>query len=159
MIGTVDKYPLDFDALKKGDVISVAMQEDIFKIKANNEAFAFRSLALRQRIEKELSDRGFPVTVRHDHGTLVICTDPDASEYNDRMRAKTLRAFGRAHRRNLAVDRGNLDQAQLEKHDRKNGIYGAVLSAALKVRRRMILKAAERTTPGLPAPEPEDASQ
>ena len=153
MSTTVQKYPLDFDALKKGDVISVEQQEDIFKIKAANDAFAFKSLALRQRIEKELALRGLPVTVRHDHGALVICTDPDASAYNDRMRGKTLRAFGRAHRRNLAVDRSKLDSPGLETHDRKNGIYGAVLAAALKVRRRMVLKAAERQTPGLPGPE------
>lgn len=150
---SVQKYPLDFDVLKKGDVVSVAQQEDIFQIKEAHDHFAFRSLGLKQRIEKEMALRGLPVTVRHDHGALLVCTDTDASEYNDKMRARTLRSFGRAHRRNLAVDRSKLDGPALETHDRKNGIYGAVLAAALKVRRRMVLKAAERQTPGLPGPE------
>ena len=30
---TVEQYPLDFDALKKGDVISVEQQEAIFQKK------------------------------------------------------------------------------------------------------------------------------
>lgn len=149
----VQKYPLDFDAIKKGDVISVVQQEDIFKVKEGHNEFVFQSLGLKQQIEKELALRGLPVTVRHDHGALLICTDPDASEYNDKMRARMLRRCGRAHRRNLAVDRSKLDAPALEQHDRKNGVYGAMLAAAMKVRRRMVLAPAERSTPGLPGPE------
>jgi hypothetical protein len=152
-MSTVDKYPLDFDALKKGDVVSVAKQEDIFQVKAAHEKFWSQSLALKERIQKEMALRGLPVTVRHDHGALVICTDPDASEYNDRTRKMYLRRFARTHKRNLSVDRSKLEAADLEKHDRNNGIYGAVLAAALKVRRRMVLQPAERKTPGLPGPE------
>jgi len=148
--GQPNRYPVDFDALNKGDVLPVAELEDIFRIKEGHKDFVWKSLNLKQQIERELADRGRPVTVRNDHGALVICTDEDASDYNHRQRKVALRKLGRSHKRSLQVDRSSLSKEQLDKHDRNNGIYGAVLAAALKVRRRLVLKAAGRTTPTLP---------
>lgn len=145
----VQLYPLDFESLQKGDVIPVEKVEEIARVKRDHPRFNFAALHLAKRIETELADRGRAVTVRSEHGALVICTDEDASNYNERRVKAQARGMGRSVRRMVSVDRTNLSTERLPVHDRKVEIYGKMYSAMTRVRRQLTLVAANRTTPAL----------
>jgi hypothetical protein len=148
-------YPLDFDALGKGSVVPVAVIETIAKAQAGTEVYRLEMLRLAKRIEGELAERGERVTVRSDKLALRILTDEEASAYNPRQVRRHLRGAVRSHRRNEAVDRGNLSAETLQGHDRRLVIDGATLAAAGTERRRQFaLLAHRRQTPGLPPAEP-----
>jgi hypothetical protein len=145
----VKQYPLDFDALQKGDVISVEQIENIFGIKRTDRNFWAKTLNLRDRIAKEMIDRNRPVTVRTSQGALHICQDREATVYNHKRVGHAYRTMIKAHRRQLCVDVSDFTVEEKTEHDKRLLTSGAMSAACMAVRRSPKLAAAVRKTPGL----------
>jgi len=145
----VQNYPLDFDALAKGDVISVEQLTKILGLKPDHPHFMLKVLSLKERIENELMDRGNPVTARIHHNAIHICTDLEASEYNAGMSEQGFRKMVRSHRRNLVVDTQLFKPEEKQSHERRLLVSGAMLAACITVRKSPQLAVAIRKTPGL----------
>lgn len=148
----VEKYPFDFDMLKKGDVIPVERIELLIMTKQDHPKYSLRILRLKDQIESELERRGRPVTVRTDHGCLVILTDPEAAEYNKAQFGIRRHQLSICHQRTLQVNVTQLTDEQRKIHERNIVVQGAQLSAMRKAV-RIAHKAHKRITPGLPASE------
>lgn len=155
----VRKHPLDFDVLKKGDVITIEKMEEIFSLSRKDEDFCFKRMGLRNKIIDELDVRGYIVTVVFDHDALRILTDEEASDYNDRRFQKGIKVMFQAHRRNLGVDRGNLSEDKKKVHDRNLEVNGGTLSATLEKRQELRFLPQKRKTPLIPEDKKKDDDQ
>ena len=151
----VEKYPLDFDLLDKGQRIEVDELERTFGHKRGTTRYKFSLLALRERVEKELALRGKVVTVRTNRDALVICSDADAATYNDEAASRSWRRVKRSHVRNLGVDASKLAEEGKKEHDRNLIVWGGMIVAGEKARRQLALTGSthQRQTPALPKPE------
>jgi len=148
--GGVERYPLNFDALRQGMKIPV---EEVGRIlgmaPSENRMFHLKVLGLQNKIDREMRNRGHLWTYRIDHGSIVICTDSDAAEHNARDFRLRFRAAGRAHARNAAVDTRQLSAEKRETHERTLLVQGRMLQAARTVRSTLQVQASVRKTPGL----------
>lgn len=141
-------FPLDFDALKKGDVISLGQLQEITQEKYGSDAYRFKLMKLSERIQDELDDRGLPVTVASEGGELKILTDPEASNYNGMYFRTRMRQMMRAHRRAMAVERENLTELQKQEHDRRVEVQGRYVGALIGEKEKLAVEACERSVPG-----------
>ena len=145
----VQRYPLDFDALEKGDVISAEQVEAIVEIKRDDIKYGFAAMALGKRIKKELQDRDKEVTVRMHQSALMICDDADASPYNERMIKARARGVGRFLRQLSAVDRSKLPEERVPLHDRALTVWTLTYQAMRSTRRKLLCRPKTRSTPKL----------
>lgn len=144
-------HPIDFDALRKGDVITVEQLERITGYQYGTRKFDLAVLALREQITRELHDRNYPITVASENGSLKILTDEEAAAYNPQMFRHGFRKLLRAHRRLMNVDATQLNSEQREALERNIVVQGKMISAA-RSSRQIALQSHKRATPGLPAP-------
>lgn len=147
-MANVRRHPLDFDALKKGDTISLAELEDILSIRSDDPSFPLKRLALQQQIESEMDERGNPVTVATRKGQIVILTDDQAAEYNPHCFRLYQRRMAKAHARTLAVDPGELTDIQRRQHEQNVMVQTRVLAAGQEAR-QLALRAVRRSVPKL----------
>ena len=148
ILSTTEKYPFDFDALDKGDVIPAERIEEITGHKRQEAAYAIKLMALQSQVQTELIQRGRDVVVRCDKGALRILTDPEAVDYTAKLFQQRKRQLVRAHGYGMRVSVGNLDDEQRLSHERNIVVQGAQL-AAMHDARRTALKAVQRKTPGI----------
>lgn len=149
------EYPIETAQLRKGDVIGVAEIERAFGVKNGTDRYNLALLRIGAYVTQRFVDRGEVVTVICDRGTLRILTDPEASEYNAERFWAQVRGAGRAHVRQLGVDRSRLDEHERTVHDRSLVTQGAVLSAIGKAQRELEVGPTARVTP-LPPGAKED---
>jgi hypothetical protein len=147
------RYPLDYEALNKGDSISPARLQDILGLRSTHPRYQLRLCALRSEVERGLEAIGRRWTVAIRKGFLVVLTDPEAAVYNTRQFENRTRQMNRAHQRNLAVDAGNLTQFEQVQHDRALVVQGVQIAALHAARRQLRAQPYERPNPGLPAAE------
>jgi len=114
--GEAKPYPMDFDAMEKGDVISVAELERITGLKSGTSAYDFAVLKLRGLIQCEQQARGRYVVIASHKGTLRILLDKEATTYLDTTRRHLCGRLGRAHRQLTAVDTAGFSQDELVDH-------------------------------------------
>jgi hypothetical protein len=129
------KYPFEVDDLEKGSRIARSVIEDAYGVRFGSDEFGMALLKARQYLEQSFAVRGIVVTVKSDHGDLVVLQDEDASSYNERRFNEGLRAARRSHFRNLAVDRSKLTDERRGDHDRTLVNQGRILSAVKEARR------------------------
>jgi len=146
---SASKHPFDYDLLDKGSVIPVERIEELSGVKRDHAEFALHVLKYQKQIERELEERGNPVTVRSEKGSLFILTDPEAAEYGANLFRQRQRQLYTAHKGCLRVDQTKLDEEQLGEHQRNVLVQGAKL-AALRQEGRRALEAHKRATPGVP---------
>lgn len=130
-------YPLDFDALDKGSVITQDEIEEAVGLKAdeNYKAFRLATLGLYIQIERELRRRGLNVTLAQRGESIHILTDAQASEANQVRFARGLVGLARHHRRMGGVDMEELTDAQRAAHERNvlfQGMYITAIGGARK---------------------------
>lgn len=130
MIST-EKYPIDFDSLEKGDVISNEELEKITGHKYGTTKFAFAVINLRQKI---FDKRGFTATHNQEIG-LRILVDSESSFYNDKDFHNKRRGMFRAHKKMASVDVAQLSPVARELHERKLMSQSRVLSAVRESRK------------------------
>lgn len=136
-------YPIDFDALRKGDVVSPEVISAVYGVERSSRGFQVCALNLKDRIERALGERGYPVTVKTEMDAIRILTDAEAVQYNAASFERGVSAMARSHRRLAAVDHAQLDARESEKRDR------LLLNQATQ------LLALRRSRRALPAPNPQ----
>lgn len=112
-------YP-DTSFLKKGDVFPVSMLIDITKSQPGTPRYAFRLMALKQKITRELARRGLFVTVVVRKSALVVLTDAESEVYNTTFAKSGSRRIKRSAARHAAIDLKNLTIAQRLEWDRNS---------------------------------------
>lgn len=142
------EYPIATTHLRKGDAITAEKIESAFNVKRGTDPYRFAVMRTIDYVSRSLAERGMPVTVVERKHCVVILTDDEASEHNARRFKAEVAGAARAHRRQLLVDRANVDQAKIAEHDRALVVQGRVMGAINKARRMPDLVAAPRCTPG-----------
>ena len=145
-------FPLDYDALKKGDEISTEQIEEFGRCNREDEKhFRLAALVLKDRITKNCRERGKLFTVVILKGRIRILTDEEAAIYNPRQFRHGFRRQLRALRRLTEVNPEGLSQQQQKDHERNLLVCGKMVQAARSARATINAIPHKRTTPGLPA--------
>lgn len=146
------RFPIDYEALNKGDVIAVAEVERLVQCPRDHRLFAMKATNLASTISLAMDDLGRPVTIVLREGDLRVLTDDEASQYNHEMFKQFFRRMGRSLRRLAAVDVGQLDSEERGEHLRRLEVNGKTFAAAMKTRQREWgLVNHQRSTPRLQA--------
>lgn len=113
-----EKWPLDFDAINKGDIITEAQCRAALNPRDDKD-FQLKLLTLKEEIERRHAELGTILTIKVTRNSLHILTDAEASEYNENRQQHALRHFVKSHRRLIGVEIGNLSSEQAGEHDRR----------------------------------------
>lgn len=132
-----NKFPLDFDSLSKGSVISADVITDYCGHQPDNPKFNLGALNLKAMIERKLSDRGYPVTVVIRGNELHVLTDSESATYNVEQRDLAERRLKRSHGRLLQVDRSNLTAGEKTILDREIKVGGFLVRALVTARKEI----------------------
>lgn len=144
-----NQYPIDYDAVEKGDEWTGKELEKIFGCKGDSKEFQFARLQLQQEIWQR---RQFTVKIHNETGLRVL-TDPEASVHNQKQFRHNLLGVHKRTRMLLAVDRGNLSEVQQTSHDRAvrvQGYYSQHLAAASKSLHRFLKQKTSRPRKPIP---------
>lgn len=120
------QYPLDFDALDKGQLLGLEYLEQVTGVSPRNDKeFKLRCLGIKSLIEAR---RGFTCQVTYDG--IRILTDEDAAAYNPKRFNGHIRGLKNRLDLNLEVDRSRLSIETKDRHERnlinQSRIYQAV---------------------------------
>jgi hypothetical protein len=152
-MNVAERYPLDYDALAKGQTIDADRIEEIVGVSRTLAAYSGKQVQLAATIEEELADRGKPVTVQCIGAEIRILTDSEALAATENRFRKYLRQLGKAHHNLSEVDTRNLTEDERRRHDRQLVVQAAVLVGAREAKQHALVEY-RRRVPGLPAPEP-----
>lgn len=126
----LEKYPLDFDALYKGDEVPTEKLQEIIPHAMGSDEYRFAIMALQQRVTDELSERGIEAVVVQRKGGLRILTDSEASAhcYNEAQRG--YRLIGRNLKRQIVVDQTVLTDDERRIHESRINVTSRMYQAA-----------------------------
>jgi hypothetical protein len=152
-LDAVQYHPLDETKLFKGQAFTVAELEPMLGLKFPHDQWWSRLLGLKEWITRRRREVGLPeLTMRTPRGVLVILTDSEATRYNAKMQKHGIRRFSRAGRRNAAVDRSQLTEAERGIHDRSLARHAMIRRAIIgAVRAPLTVEGPKRTTPPMVA--------
>lgn len=85
--------------------------------------------------------------VRTQGDDVIIMTDAEAAEHQDKQGQQALRRFISTHARNMRVDSAKLDEASQAKHERALYRHGRYATALGTVRKELRLEAAKSNKP------------
>lgn len=146
---TTDAFPLDYEALQKGDVITQERIEAIYQVRYQNDPkqFQFRAMSLIESIESERPD----LLARVDGQTVRIMTDIEADEVtNDRIE-RHVRGIGRNAKRRAVINRDGFSDEQKKISDVRDRNATALMIMTRKqmraARREKLLLAASNEEP------------
>ena len=148
----IQYYPLDFDALEKGQAWTPDDLERLTEKGRGTDPYRWAVLAIKDRIVRECKDRGKEFTLAVVKGCLRILTDEEAAVYNASAFRAGIRRSRRSYRR-LArtVDAAKLTEGQAKDHERNLLVCGRVLVAAKAARSEALsVSVHSRSVPGLP---------
>lgn len=148
------RYPVNVDALNKGDRLDVQQVEHLIGCKFEDRNYSLKALRLADWISDEMRKRrGIDVITRVMRGEVVLLTDAEASKYVGVRWDESLGIQRRMIRHSLAIDRDALpDDTARANLDRATTSMAMQYAAAKKERRkaaRAEMKPAERKTPAL----------
>lgn len=150
---TATKWPIDWDALSKGDYIPPEQVEYATKVPRSSRKYGIACMKFQERLVAELSDRGLEVVTRQEKDGVRILDDPDATVYLEQQFKLRMAGMRTAHGRAMTVDVTRLDEETRRQHENRLHVNGWTLKA-MRQGRREALKALphKRNTPGLPKP-------
>jgi len=154
-----DGVGLDFDALKKGDVITVREQEALIGLPSGTPQFQLAVLALIGEIESELDRRGRDWVVRQRDYEIVILTDSEASKYIEKRDQKSYRGCKKRHRKRCNIDESNLTQEEIADHRKQILFMGNLLAAGATFAKRLGVPGPYRRVTPLLRPPTEDEGE
>jgi len=125
------RYPVDYEALNKGDVLSQEQLEKITDERAGTPHFQLKVLALRAKIETAKEDMGEPVVLASHGNTLCVLTDREASERLNRHRKRAVRWLHRTVKRFVGVDVSDFSEDEVYAHNRRVEIAAKTLGGAV----------------------------
>jgi hypothetical protein len=145
------RTPIDFEAAQKGDIVPAERLERLTGVKRHEKEYALKVLPIKQQIERGLAEMNKHMTVIMRGDDLVLLTDEEASEYNERKSKEHLRGFCRSYVRLRHVDVAGLpDDARRAEHTRRLEVAGAYLVAFKDAQKKLGPVPHKRQTPGLP---------
>jgi hypothetical protein len=133
------RYPMDFEALQKGDVISSATIERITTVNPRDyRAWQIAVLNLQSIVTRELRKLDRDWVVCQKGNDLRILTDLEAKAYNARAQRAAIRKFAVSHRKNMAVDTSDFTAEERAEHHRQLAIGSRQLVAVRQARREVV---------------------
>jgi len=148
----VEHFPLDFDAIQKGDVIPTEKVEEYSGINRSSERFAIALLNFSERVYDECRHRGkhFSIVVRKKQ--IRVLTDPEAAEHEARMVKRHLKGSRRNYRKLCKVDVSNLDESHRTTFEHDVLRLGKVIAAQRSAyKKHLTAEPHQSTLPGLPS--------
>ena len=145
----MQKYPIDFDVLKKGDRITTEELEDILQLQAGTAAFDIKSLKLKATIERELAKRGKDFIIVFRQESIWVLTDAESVEYIDTMNRRGVKKIVRAYDSLGKVNPASLNSDQLRQFNRSTIVVSAFYQS-VKSAVKVIPPDTQRTKMGLP---------
>lgn len=143
----VNRWPIDFESLNKGDSIPPEKLEEITGCNRGTTDYQFAVLALQQRIMDELEDRGKPATVAFKRNVLRVLTDSEALEHNAKSYSSHIKGLRRDFGRMMNIETANLSDREKVRYEREIEIEGKVLQSIDKTRKQFRISAHKRDTP------------
>lgn len=98
------EYPIDYEKLQKGDVITAAVVHQITGLQPDDRKYGFAILKLCKEAEREMYERNKPATCRIVGSEIHVLSDAVALEHNADQFESGLRKARRSHRRLTWVD-------------------------------------------------------
>lgn len=147
-MATVERYPVDFDVIQKGEVLTWERIAELVGCYPDH-ATPEQLLSLKGKIERGLWRRDKEWTLRIRHGEIHVLTDTEAAVYNRRYFKSYLRRARRRNRHALAVDRSNMTDEERQAHEQSLLTQGRILVAINVARRKPELVGHERKTPSM----------
>jgi hypothetical protein len=144
------RWPIDYDTLKKGDIIPVHRLEQITGVKQSDAVYALKILTVKDRIESELADRGKLWVIRSEKGSLKILTDEEVPAYTHSEQVRHRAAQRRRFLQQSSADVSLMTDMTRAQHERNLEVDGKYILAQQEVRDKLRLKAEKRKVPGLP---------
>lgn len=142
-----EKYPLDFDALQKGEWLETAELEEALGVTmADGAKWNFALMGLRSQIERESG-----IVCRIDHDRIRLMTDTEADEYLYRQGERSVSKLVRVTRSRALIDRGSMTDQEKRVAASRDTVMMATATAARMTLRRQ--RRANGLTPGSVLPE------
>lgn len=114
---SASRWPLDFDALQRGDLIPASKVEEIAGCTRDDRRYPMAMLRLSQQIRRHfMSERGDDVTVVSDHDDIRIHTMQEQAAYTRREDDRRRRSYVRNLRSGLSVDLSQLNETECREH-------------------------------------------
>ena len=121
-------------------MISQEKLKEITKQEPGTDLYRLAVMSIKQQIERQLEERGYPVTIKHEKDALRILLDAEASDHNARQAELSIRRLRRSHQRSLCVDVRNLNEEEQTQHSRHLLWQGAMVGAIKKAGRELRLE-------------------
>ena len=130
-----NQYPINYSALKKGDIIGIEELQQVFAMRfvSGSQAWDFALMGLQQKIHHHTG-----LTAKCDNGAIRILSDAEASAVNAAEIDRHKRGILSRNRKLLQVDRGRLSEDQAKEHDRRLLICGAYAASIIGAKRTII---------------------
>lgn len=138
------KYPLDFDALFKGQYITQAELEKITGKTAGTDEYQFALLSLQSQIQSETS---CTVKISNKY-ELRVLTDEEASRHNYKLFLQNIRGMRSRFELNTAVDTAELSDEQKGKHERNLVVQSMYIQAITRTAKQIAIEGHKRRLPG-----------
>ena len=150
-------YPMDFDVLEKGSVISAEDVERITGFTRAESAHGMAIMRLCTLIQDRLAERDLFVITKQSKGAIHVLDDPDASAHAFGEANRHMRGYHRNTRRLGTVDVSRLSETQKRDHENRIMIAARVSRAMRKELSSAKLELKNPpAAPGLIAPMPEE---
>lgn len=144
---TAERFPLDFDALQKGDIVPAETIEAAYGVTRDDRAYPLSVLRLKKEIEVQLEALGRPVTTKGEGDCIRVLTDEEALVYNARSFESDVRGLYRAQRRMMQIDAAQLSESSRESHTHALQVQAMQCLALRKVRKQIQLEPHKNETP------------
>lgn len=142
-----NRYPIDFDAAQKGDVIPAARVSELVRVPPEHKLYSLRVCELVSTIKAGLWAIGKQFTVRSRDGSIEILNDEDASVYNQNWFNRHITGLRRNQEQLIAVDRQNLSEERKPVHDHALRMNGVMIVGMLNAKREIEPPVVQRDRP------------
>lgn len=123
-------YPLDVDALQKGDDITEERCQEIIGEESGTDAFRFGMMRICGFIESESAADGRPLHVTCRKNTIHILLDEEDVDHQDRAGWAGYKRFVRSAVKMGQIDQGNLTALSSRRLEDEMCRRGAMISAS-----------------------------
>lgn len=108
---TTERHPLDFDALQRGDNLSVERVERAVEVPRTHEHYRLRQMRLACTIREYFyHERGDKVVVRCCGDGVQILTHKEQTDYAPQVKRRGLRALAGSYAMACGVDPQSIDE-------------------------------------------------
>jgi len=127
-----EKYPLDFDALKKGSSVSTKKLEEILECKSDLAEFGFKTMQFCRNVNKRLLERNIDAAVVMQKKTLKVLTSAEAQDYVAKSAEGAIGKFFRVSRLGMrSVDPSELSAERRQRYESET-LSRSILGQAIR---------------------------